>query len=146
MNLGKILVPSDLLTRAAALDQDEVRQVRECIELSADLVEAVEFDGPVVETLRQLQENWDGTGSPSGLKGEQILLTARIVTVANSFVAMVSPRAWRGAVSLDEATGLLLAQIGKAFERRVVAALINVLDNRGGMDAWANYGEQLQLH
>ena len=146
MNLGKILVPSDLLTRAAALDQDEVRRVRECIELSADLVEAVEFDGPVVETLRQLQENWDGTGSPSGLKGEQILLTARIVTVANSFVAMVSPRAWRGAVSLDEATGLLLARIGKAFERRVVAALINVLDNRGGMDAWASYGEQLQQH
>ncbi len=146
MNLGKILVPSDLLTRAAALGQDEVRRVRDCIELSADLVEAVEFDGPVVETLRQLQENWDGTGSPSGLKGEQILLAARIVTVANSFVAMVSPRAWRKAVSLDEATGLLLARIGKAFERRVVVALINVLDNRGGMDAWADYGEQLQLH
>ena len=146
MNLGKILVPSDLLTRAGPLDPDEVRRVRQCIESSADLVEAVEFDGPVVETLRQLQENWDGTGSPSGLKGEQILLAARIVMVANAFVAMISPRAWRGAVSLDEATGLLLAQIGKAFERRVVAALINVLDNRGGMDAWADYGEQLPLH
>ncbi len=146
MNLGKILVPSDLLTRAAALLQDEVRQVREGIELSADLVESVEFEGPVVETLRQLQENWDGTGSPSGLKGEEIMITARIVAVANAFVAMISPRAWRGAVSIDEATGLLLAQIGKAFERRVVAALVNVLDNKGGKDAWTNNGERLPLH
>lgn len=146
MNLGKILVPAELLARAGALSETEMRQVRDSIELSAELVEGVNFEGPVVETLRQLQENWDGTGSPSGLKGEEILLTARIVAVANAFVAMISPRAWRAAVSIDEASGFLLAQIGKAFERRVVAALVNVLDNRGGMDNWSHYSESTPLH
>ena len=146
MNLGKILVPSDLLNRAGKLNEDEMRQVRECIQLSADLVESVEFEGPVVETLRQLHEHWDGTGSPSGLKGEETLLTARIVGVANAFVAMISPRAWRGAVSFDEATATLLSQIGNRFERRVVAALINLLDNRGATDEWISFGEQSPMH
>ncbi len=146
MNLGKILVPSDILARAGSLSREEIRQVRESIELSAELVEGVEFDGPVVETLRQLRENWDGSGSPSGLAGEDILLTARIVSVANAFVAIISPRAWRAAVSIDEATSLLLAQIGKAFERRVVAALINLLDNRGGVEDWMNYHDAPPLH
>ncbi|MHA1107949.1 MAG: HD domain-containing phosphohydrolase [Alphaproteobacteria bacterium] len=145
MNLGKILVPSDILARAGTLSREEIRQVRDSIELSAELVEGVEFDGPVVETLRQLRENWDGSGSPSGLAGEEILLTARVVSAANAFVAIISPRAWRVAGSIDEATSQMLAQIGKAFERRVVAALVNLLDNRGGAEDWMNHHDSPPL-
>jgi hypothetical protein len=97
MNVGKILVPSDVLTRTEALGEAELQQIRNSIQASAELLQGVEFDGPVVETLRQLQENWDGSGAPRGLAGEEILLPARIVSVANAFVAMISPRAWRPA-------------------------------------------------
>ena len=95
MNLGKILVPPDLLIKRETLTEDELRRVRESILTSAELLEEVDFDGPVAETIRQLQEHWDGSGQPRGLKEEEILLSARIIAVANAFVAMVSARSFR---------------------------------------------------
>lgn len=141
MNLGKIAVPKDLLTRHGALSEEEMRQVRESILASADLLQGVEFDGPVVETLRQMQEHWDGTGIPRGLKGDEILPIARIVAVANAFVGMVSARAWRPGLPPDQAADALLKEAGRRFDRATVAALLNVLENRGGREKWARFGE-----
>lgn len=142
MNLGKIMVPAEVLTRTSGLSADEIQLVRESLQASADLLADVEFDGPVVDSLRQLQERWDGTGEPRGLKGDEILLPARIVAVANAFVAMVSPRAWRAGSSVDDAVTQLMAGVGKAFDRRVVAALVNYLDNRGGRDEWDRLSQE----
>ena len=96
------------------------------------------FDGPVVETLRQMTERWDGNGSPRGLAGADILVTARIVSVANAFVAILNPRAWRPGANFDDALEMLLDGCGTAFDRSVVAALINRLDNHGGREDWAH--------
>jgi PAS domain S-box-containing protein len=141
MNLGKIAVPKDLLTRHGALSEDEMRQVRESILASADLLQGIEFDGPVVDTLRQMQEHWDGTGAPQGLKGDAILPMARIVSVANAFVGMASARAWRPGLTPDQAADALLKDAGRRFDRATVAALLNVLENRGGREKWARFGE-----
>ena len=141
MNLGKMMVPQELLTKAGDLDDDEIRCVRDGILASAELLEDVEFDGPVVETLRQFQERWDGRGQPRGLAKEEILITARIVAVANAFVAMISPRAYRPGLGFDDAVQRLLADTGQAFDRRVVAALVNRLDNRGARSEWQMFVE-----
>ena len=138
-NFGKILVPEGVLTRAGSLSEDEMRRVRDSLQTTADLLAGIEFDGPVVEALRELQEHWDGTGGPKGRKGEEILIAARIVAVANAFVAMVSPRAYRPGVGFDQAIETLLGQGGKIFDRRVVSALVNYLDNRGGRQRWADF-------
>ncbi|MBI3452115.1 MAG: PAS domain-containing protein, partial [Rhodospirillales bacterium] len=138
MNLGKILVPAQLLTRNSDLSDDEKRQIRESLQAGVDLLENIEFDGPVVETLRLAQERVDGAG-PRGLKGGEIPVTARIVAVANAFVALVSARAHRPGVSFDEAVDILLKQAGGAFDRAVVVALVNDLDNRGGRTRWADF-------
>ena len=82
MNLGKISVPENVLTKAEALSEEEIQLIRESILTSADLISDIEFDGPIAETIRQLQENFDGSGIPGGLAGEEILLTARVVSVA----------------------------------------------------------------
>ena len=103
------------------------------------MLEEVEFDGPVVATLRQLQERWDGSGGPAGLAGENILITARVVAVANAFVAMVSDRAFRAGIGLDDAASRLMGEAGRAFDRRAIAALVNHLDNRGGRSEWAGF-------
>ena len=137
LNVGKILVAPELLTQSAELSDEDRQKVRHSIHTSADLLEGIEFDGPVVETLRQAQARWDGTGTPS-LAGDEILITARIVGVANAFVGMVSRRAYREPLDIDRAVDSLLAQVGKAFDRRVVAALVNYLDNRGGRTRWVN--------
>src|SRR5207302_2662956 len=93
MNFGKLLVPPELLTKTGPLSEAEMVLIRSSIQTTADIIAGIEFDGPVVETLRQMQERFDGEG-PRGLKGDAILLTARIVAVANAFVAMASPRAY----------------------------------------------------
>jgi PAS domain S-box-containing protein len=137
LNFGKILVAPELLAKSGDMSEQDRQLVRQSIQTSAELLGGIEFEGPVVMTLRQAQARWDGTGIPTGLAGEDILITARIVSVANAFVGMVSKRAYREALDIDRAVGAILDQVGKAFDRRVVVALINYLDNRGGRAQWA---------
>jgi response regulator RpfG family c-di-GMP phosphodiesterase len=142
MNLGKILVPMELLTSDRKLTNEELRQVRESILTRAELIEGIEFEGPVVETLRQMLETWDGSGMPRGLAGEDILRSSRIVAVANSFVGLVSARAYREGMEFDKAIDILLEESGGKFDRRVVSALMNHVDNKGGRERWAQYRER----
>jgi len=136
LNLGKLLVPASILTKHGPLDENELKAVRESLLASADLVGRIEFEGPVVETLRQSLEKYDGSGYPNGLKGDDILVTARILAVANSFVALISPRAHRAGLSIDEAIRKLMEQVDSAYDRRVVAALVSYIDNKGGREVW----------
>jgi len=138
MNLGKIFIPAELLTKTSNLTPDERKQLASSYLVSADLLRHVEFRGPVVETVRGLGEAWDGSG-PLGQKGEDILLPARIISVANAFVGMVSPRAYREAMSFEQVSGILMKDSGVRYDRKVVIALINFLENRGGSEKWAHF-------
>lgn len=143
MNLGKISVPEAILTKTGRLTEKEIVLIRDSVAASADLIREIEFNGPVVETLRQIREHVDGSGAPTGLKGDDILITARVVAVANAFIAMVTPRAFRPAATFDEAVDRLLKQSGKAFDRGVIASLISYLDHRGGRLEWADFSKPL---
>lgn len=134
LNVGKILAPSDLLTRDTALSDDERQRVRDGIQASADLVGHIDFPGPVVDTLRQVFEKWDGSGVPRGLKGDEILITAQAVSLANSFVAMISPRAYRAAASIDVAIADLKREAGTTYGPDIVAALANRLRDRATLE------------
>ncbi len=135
MNLGKIMLPISLLTKTEKLTTKEKEQVTKSILSSADFLEGLAFEGPVRDTIRQAQEHWDGSG-PLGIKGEDILVTARVVAVANAFVAMVSPRAYRPGRSREEVTEILMKEIGKKYQRRVVVAFVNYLDNNKDAFNW----------
>lgn len=141
LNIGKLMVPAEVLTKAEALTEAEREQVRLSLRAGAELIAGVEFDGPVADTLRQVQERWDGQGVPEGRQGEDILISARIVAVANAFVALLSARAWRPGIGFDKALDALLAEAGRAYDRRVVAALVNDIENRGGRKRWADFAE-----
>lgn len=131
MNIGKIIVPPELLTKASPLTVEEKRTIHQSMNMAAELMEGISFDGPVAETLRQWQEKWDGTG-PHGLMGEDILITARIIACANAFIGMVSPRSWRTAMSIEAASRFLMEQSDAHFDRRVVVALLHFIDNNDG--------------
>ena len=141
MNIGKILVPEALLTRQGPLSEEEKKRIQESLAASVDLLEGIAFAGPVTATLRQLREHWDGSGTPSGLAGDAILLPARIVAVANAFVAMASPRAYREGIDFDQAIANLRDGEGLLFDRRVVAALVNHLENQGGRERWGGFSK-----
>ena len=142
MNLGKITVPEEVLTKTDKLTDAEFEMIRDSVFTSAELVSDIEFDGNVSETLRALQEHVDGSGVPDGLSGDDIAIAARIVAVANTFVGMVSARSWRDGMDFDKAIGFLMEDVGSKFDRRVVTALANYIDNRGGREAWRSYGER----
>ena len=138
MNLGKTLVPVEILSKQGALTDDEIRLIRDSVQVSADLLQNVDFDGPVVDTIRQVQEKWDGSG-PRGVTGDDLLMSASIVAVANAFVGMASARPHRAGMDFERACGILIGLGGKEFNRKPVAALVNYIENRGGRERWAHF-------
>ncbi|VAW74689.1 hypothetical protein MNBD_GAMMA13-792 [hydrothermal vent metagenome] len=135
-NLGKIFVPREVLTKTSELTEAEQALVRRHVQFGTELLQDLEFDGPVLDTITQKQEHLDGSGYPNGLKGGDILLTARILAVSNAFVALVSPRAYRQAVSIEVALDQLLKESGSTFDRHVVAALFHAAENRSDWSEW----------
>lgn len=136
MNFGKVLVSRRILTKTSALTPDELQRVRDSILTSSDILGIIGFEGPVVPTLRQVLERYDGSGVPEGLKGDEILITARIVSVANAFVAFVSPRAHRGSLPFREALDCMQKEAGGAYDNRVLTALAHYIENRPSRLDW----------
>ncbi|GAB4145102.1 MAG: hypothetical protein Tsb0016_14860 [Sphingomonadales bacterium] len=123
MNLGKLLVPRGLLTKAGPLSDEERARIHAGISRANTLVAQIDFDAPVAPTLLALPP------------GEQPMdddapATARLLVVVNAFVGMVSPRAHRQALAIDETLELLRQAPGR-YDLRVISALSHVLDNQG---------------
>jgi len=142
MNFGKVLVPREILTKTTALTADELQRVRDSILTSADILSIIDFVGPVVPTLKQVLERFDGTGAPLGLQGDKILATARIVTVANTYVALISPRAHRGGLGFKDAIENMMRDADKVFDRAVVMALSNYVQNSPNKLDWLTPSKQ----
>jgi PAS domain S-box-containing protein len=135
-NLGKIFVPREVLTKTSPLTEAEQALLQRHVQFGTEMLADLEFEGPVVDTIAQKQEHLDGSGYPNGLRGDEILLTARILAVSNAFVALVSPRAYRSAVSIEEALERLLRDSDSKYDRHVVAALFHVAENRRDWSDW----------
>ena len=132
-------MPVELLTKSADLTAEELEFIRAQIRSSADFLDQVDFDGPVVDSIRQMQERLDGKGAPNGLKEDDILMTARVIAVANAFVGMTSARPYRAPIPFDRACSMLMRQTGSVFDRRPFSALIHYVENRGGRELWADF-------
>lgn len=135
-NIGKIMIPADVLTKASPLTVAEHALLRTHVSRGLDILRNLDFEGPVLDTIAQKQEHLDGSGYPEGLAGEQISLPGRILAVANAFVALVSPRAWRRGVSLRDALDQLMKDADTRYDRRVLAALFHVSENRPEWRQW----------
>lgn len=142
VNIGKIRVPRALLTKQSGLTDEEKAQIRDALDSGPEILKGIDFGAPVVETLAQINERADGTGRPQSLPGDQILPSAQAVALANTFVALVSPRAFREGKTFDQAEEILMSEVNKRFDRRPVLSLLNYLNNKGGREAWAHMGNR----
>lgn len=129
-NIGKLFVPKEILTKTTELTAQEHDMLQASLNQTTKLLAGLDFDGPVLETIAQKNEYMDGGGKPGGLSGENILMTARILAVANAFVAMHSPRAYREPLSLDDILRKIYADSDKRYDKHVVAALMHVAENK----------------
>lgn len=127
-DIGKLAVPDHILNKPAALTPAEHEKTKIHVGVGASILEKVGFDYPVVPTVRYHHERWDGTGYPEGLKGADIPLTARILTVADVYDTLRGARPYRAAVSREEACAYLREHSETQFDPRVVKVFLENLD------------------
>ncbi len=118
-DIGKIGVHEDILNKAGVLTDNEYEIIKKHPQMSADIIAPVPFLNPSLKGVLHHHENWDGTGYPEGLSGEQIPLMARIIAVVDAFDAMTSDRSYRGALSEAEAIERIRAGSGSQFDPRI---------------------------
>jgi PAS domain S-box-containing protein len=130
IDVGMLQVPRELQWRPGTLTPAEYELVKSHPERGYDLLRRIEFPWPVAETVRQHHERLDGSGYPRGLRGEDILLEARILAVADAVEAMLSPRPQRPALTLGACLEELQSQAGRRYDARVVKACVKLLRER----------------
>jgi diguanylate cyclase (GGDEF)-like protein/putative nucleotidyltransferase with HDIG domain len=126
-DIGKLAVPEHILSKPGPLTANERRKMEIHPTVGAEIVSAVPFPCPVAPLIRSHHERWDGTGYPARLRGEQIPLGARILSVVDCFDALTSDRPYRRAVSPYEAARMLQQDAGKAFDPHIVAQFATLL-------------------
>lgn len=119
-DVGFILIPSGILNKPDVLSDEERAVVRQHPILGAEILKNIEFPWPVAEIVLQHHERLDGSGYPQGLKGDEILLEARILGVADVIESMLAPRPWRGPLELDTALAELTVNSGVKYDPQVV--------------------------
>ncbi|MCC7258362.1 MAG: HD domain-containing protein [Gammaproteobacteria bacterium] len=135
-NIGKIMIPVEILTKREPLSAAEQALLHKHVEFGLELLRGLQFDGPVLDIIAQKQERPDGHGYPHGLPAEQLTLAGQVLAVANAFVALVGGRAYRPGLSVAAALDELMRTAGTQFDRRVVAALFHVAENRRDWSQW----------
>jgi HD-GYP domain-containing protein (c-di-GMP phosphodiesterase class II) len=135
-NIGKLYIPSEVLTNIEPLTEAEERMLRENINYSVEILKDLDFDGPVIEFVQQKNESLDGSGYPLGVSGEAIHQESRILAVANAFVAMTSSRAYRSGKPVKEVLDILIAEADSRYDRQVIAALFHVAENHSDWLSW----------
>jgi putative nucleotidyltransferase with HDIG domain len=135
-DVGKIAVPKEIINKPSKLDEREWAIIRTHTLEGQRMLERVGgFMREVGEIVRSSHERWDGGGYPDGLRGEAIPLEARIVSCCDAFNAMTTTRSYRAAMPVAAALAELKDNAGTQFDRRVVQALVRVIDKSAEITA-----------
>jgi PAS domain S-box-containing protein/putative nucleotidyltransferase with HDIG domain len=121
-DIGKIAVPSEILSRPGKLLDEDVKYLKIHCRKGYEILHPISFPWPVAEIALQHHEHLDASGYPQGLKGEEILLEARIVCVADVVESLTAHRPYRPAHPIDEALALINHRSGQWYDQRVVNA------------------------
>jgi hypothetical protein len=127
-DIGKITVPAELLTRPGRLSNLEFEIVKTHCAVGHKILQAASLPWPISEVAWQHHERLDGSGYPRGLTGDEIILPARILSVADVVEAMMNHRPYRPALGYDQAVAEVIAGRGTLFDSDVVDACCAVFD------------------
>jgi len=124
-DVGKLGIPAEILTKPGKLGEVEYELIREHSQQGYDILKDIDFDWPVAESVLQHHERMDGSGYPSGLAGDGISVTARILMVADVIEAMAAHRPYRPALGLDAAMDEITGHPEK-YDQQVVSACVRL--------------------
>ncbi len=123
---GKLGVPEHILNKPGRLTASEFDKMKLHVDIGADILSLVQFPYPVVPIVRCHHENWNGTGYPRGIAGEDIPIGARILSVVDCFDALTSDRPYRRRLSDEAAIEILRERSGTMYDPHVVDKFIAV--------------------
>jgi HD-GYP domain-containing protein (c-di-GMP phosphodiesterase class II) len=130
-DIGKIGIPDSVLQKQGRLTYAEFELIKEHPIVGRRILQAVHGFAHYLDVVELHHENWDGSGYPHGLRGEQVPLSARIVHVADAYDAMTSDRPYRRGMAAELAFDILQENAGTQFDPRVVDVFVNVWRNGG---------------
>ncbi len=130
-DIGKIIVPSEILSKPGYLNESEWGLIKNHPVLGYELLKDIDLPWPVAEIIYQHHERMDGSGYPRGLQGEQILIEARILAVADVVEAMSTFRPYREAHTLEEALAEIEVNKGSLYDEKVVEVCLDLFRRKG---------------
>ena len=129
-DVGKIQIPTEILIKPAHLSKIEFVMIKMHPQIGYEIVEAIEFPYPVAQIILQHHERMDGSGYPAGLSGEDILLEARTLAVADVVEAMSSHRPYRPALGIDVALEEIAKYKGVLYDSEAVDACLKLFKDK----------------
>ncbi len=130
-DLGKILIPAGILNKPGPMSEHEMGIIRMHPTTAYEILKGIQFPWPLAETIYQHHERLDGSGYPRGLRGDQILLEARILAVADVAESMAFFRPYRPSLGLQEALDELNDKKGILFDTQVAETCIVLFTQKG---------------
>jgi HD-GYP domain-containing protein (c-di-GMP phosphodiesterase class II) len=125
-DIGKLAVPDSVLNKPGKLSAEEAALIRLHPETGAQILQRVPFLDGALEIVRHHHERWDGGGYPSGQRGQEIPIGARLFSIVDTVDAMTSNRPYRAAMGLKEATAEVVRQAGAQFDPACVKTFVAV--------------------
>jgi PAS domain S-box-containing protein len=130
-DIGNIAVPATILSKPAPLTETEIAIMRTHVDEGCQLLAEIDFGAPIADIIYQSHERFDGSGYPRGLKGEEILVEARILAIADTVEAMCSPRPYRPAAGMEAAIEAINKGAGRLYDLHLVAACTRLVRQHG---------------
>ncbi len=130
-DLGKIQVPAEILSKPGKLNAVEYELIKAHVQAGYDVLKGINFPWPIAQIVLQHHERLDGSGYPQGIKGEAILLEARIISVADVVESMASHRPYRPMLGVDAALNEITSKRGSQFDSQVVDACVALFHEQG---------------
>ena len=130
-DIGNVGVPATILSKPAPLTETEIAIMRTHVDEGCQLLAEIDFGAPIADIIYQSHERYDGSGYPRGLKGEEILVEARILAIADTVEAMCSPRPYRPAAGMEAAIEAINKGAGRLYDLHLVAACTRLVRQHG---------------
>jgi putative nucleotidyltransferase with HDIG domain len=130
-DVGKVQVPTEILSKPGRISPLEFELIKEHSQAGYDIVKRIEFPWPIADIILQHHERIDGSGYPNGLKGDAIMLEAKIIAVADTVEAMMSHRPYRPALGLDAALAEIERGKGLIYDPSVAEACLALFREDG---------------
>ncbi len=127
-DLGKTWIANDILNKSAALSEEERRKMQGHPVIGARILIGCDVHPFYVEAVLYHHEAWNGRGYPSGLSGEDIPISARLLTIADVFDVLTSQRPYKAPLSIEDACTRLLQGSGASFDPTLLRAFLQLLD------------------